>query len=208
MFRDGGLQGCAGFHINQFGITQYCRISIERVVELYDVQIESAESQLVEAGFEVIEVCGLTIDLPERVETVRPDVILIDTESPGRDVMDQVILVSRDLPRQRLAQRRHAFGVEPVEFGAEGINVNLVECAGGRLLIRTYERGVEDETYSCGTGVTAAALVSNATKGMSSPIQIKTLGGELAVQFEGNSTDGFTQIFLIGPAKHVFTGEI
>ncbi len=54
---------------------------------------------LVEAGFEVIEESGLTIDLPRRVETVRPDVILIDTESPGRDVMDQVVLVSRDLPR-------------------------------------------------------------------------------------------------------------
>ncbi|MHA6193884.1 ANTAR domain-containing response regulator [Pseudomonas wadenswilerensis] len=54
---------------------------------------------LVEAGFEVIEASGLTIDLPARVETVRPDVILIDTESPGRDVMDQVVLVSRDLPR-------------------------------------------------------------------------------------------------------------
>lgn len=54
---------------------------------------------LVEAGFEVIEESGLTIDLPARVETVRPDVILIDTESPGRDVMDQVVLVSRDLPR-------------------------------------------------------------------------------------------------------------
>ncbi|MDG9884448.1 ANTAR domain-containing protein [Pseudomonas putida CSV86] len=54
---------------------------------------------LVEAGFEVIEASGLTIDLPARVEAVRPDVILIDTESPGRDVMDQVVLVSRDLPR-------------------------------------------------------------------------------------------------------------
>ncbi|MEE1926365.1 ANTAR domain-containing protein [Pseudomonas sp. 148P] len=54
---------------------------------------------LVEAGFEVIEASCLTIDLPARVETVRPDVILIDTESPGRDVMDQVVLVSRDLPR-------------------------------------------------------------------------------------------------------------
>jgi hypothetical protein len=62
MFRDGGLQGCAGFHINQFGITQYCRISIERVVELYDVQIESAESQLVEAGFETGGVEQITED--------------------------------------------------------------------------------------------------------------------------------------------------
>ncbi len=57
------------------------------------------KAALVEAGFEVIEASGLTIDLPARVETVRPDVILIDTESPGRDVMDQVVLVSRDLPR-------------------------------------------------------------------------------------------------------------
>ena len=54
---------------------------------------------LIEAGFEVIDESGLIIDLPARVETVRPDVILIDTESPGRDVMEQVVLVSRDQPR-------------------------------------------------------------------------------------------------------------
>ncbi|MCY1430627.1 putative transcriptional regulatory protein pdtaR [compost metagenome] len=57
------------------------------------------KAALVEAGFEVIEASGLIIDLPARVETVRPDVVLIDTESPGRDVMEQVILVSRDRPR-------------------------------------------------------------------------------------------------------------
>lgn len=54
---------------------------------------------LIEAGFEVIEESGLTIDLPERVEAVRPDVVLIDTDSPGRDVMEQVVMVSRDQPR-------------------------------------------------------------------------------------------------------------
>ncbi|TDF85652.1 ANTAR domain-containing response regulator [Pseudomonas sp. H9] len=57
------------------------------------------KAALVEAGFEVIEASGLTIDLPARVELVHPDVVLIDTESPGRDVMEQVILVSRDQPR-------------------------------------------------------------------------------------------------------------
>ncbi|WP_313104878.1 ANTAR domain-containing response regulator [Stutzerimonas nitrititolerans] len=54
---------------------------------------------LIDAGFEVIEESGLTIDLPERVEAIRPDVVLIDTDSPGRDVMEQVVMVSRDQPR-------------------------------------------------------------------------------------------------------------
>ncbi|PAU56923.1 ANTAR domain-containing response regulator [Pseudomonas indica] len=57
------------------------------------------KAALIEAGFDVINESGLTIDLPERVEAIRPDVILIDTESPGRDVMEQVCLVSRDQPR-------------------------------------------------------------------------------------------------------------
>ncbi len=54
---------------------------------------------LIEAGFEVINESGLTIDLPGRVEAVRPDVILIDTESPSRDVLEQVVMISRDQPR-------------------------------------------------------------------------------------------------------------
>ena len=54
---------------------------------------------LIEAGFDVIDESGLIIDLPARVEAVRPDVILIDSDSPGRDVMEQVCLVTRDQPR-------------------------------------------------------------------------------------------------------------
>ncbi|KIV69601.1 ANTAR domain-containing protein [Metapseudomonas otitidis] len=57
------------------------------------------KAALSEAGFEVVDESGLDIDLPRRVEAVRPDVVLIDTESPGRDVMEQVVLVSRDRPR-------------------------------------------------------------------------------------------------------------
>jgi len=56
------------------------------------------KSALTEAGFEVVDESGLTIDLPARVAAVRPDVILIDSESPGRDVMEQVCLLSRDQP--------------------------------------------------------------------------------------------------------------
>jgi len=57
------------------------------------------KAALLEAGFDVIEESGLTIDLPARIEAIRPDVILFDTQSPSRDVMDQVYLVTRDRPR-------------------------------------------------------------------------------------------------------------
>ncbi len=90
-----------------------------------------------------------------------------------------------------------------------GTNVNYVEAAGeDTFLVRTYERGVEDETYSCGTGVTAVALAAYATgKAASKKIYLKTPGGDLEVSFEENNNH-FSNIWLTGPAEFVFKGEI
>jgi diaminopimelate epimerase len=93
------------------------------------------------------------------------------------------------------------------EFSSVGINVNIVKSASENLNMRTYERGVEDETLSCGTGVTAAALASHIVYKNSSPITVKTPGGILSVSFD-SSESGFSNIWLQGSAKMVFRGEI
>ncbi len=90
-----------------------------------------------------------------------------------------------------------------------GTNVNFVQpLQKGGISVRTYERGVEDETYSCGTGVTAAALDAHIRLGMPSPVEIKTLGGPLSVSFSPAGEHAFRDIFLVGPAKRVFEGQI
>jgi len=87
-----------------------------------------------------------------------------------------------------------------------GTNVNFAQLLHDRVLVRTYERGVENETLSCGTGVTAVALVA-AELGHRSPVSVETSGGNLRVEFIKTEA-GFEGIWLTGPVKFVFKGAV
>lgn len=94
-------------------------------------------------------------------------------------------------------------------YREEGINVNFVEDLGDHLFVRTFERGVEDETYACGTGVTAVALSMAKQKDRRGRIEtpVKVLGGDLNIRFDYDG-NRFTEVFLCGPAEKVFEGDI
>jgi len=92
-------------------------------------------------------------------------------------------------------------------FRKEGTNVNFVQCISSDTIgVRTYERGVEDETWSCGTGVTASAIAAS-FKGYQSPVNVVTKGGNLLITFAVRD-QAYEEVFLCGPAERVFTGVV
>lgn len=93
-------------------------------------------------------------------------------------------------------------------FKKEGTNVNFVELKDNSLFVRTYERGVENETLACGTGITASALAAAIKLDIEdSSFNIKALGGNLKVSFHRDELN-FKNIWLEGPAKKVFEGTM
>ena len=97
-------------------------------------------------------------------------------------------------------------------YRESGINVNFAEWQNNLLHVRTYERGVESETLSCGTGVVASALVwsfiQKWPRGKRLRLEIETTGGPLQVRFMRRGEDEWTEIDLTGPAKRVFSGQL
>ncbi len=102
------------------------------------------------------------------------------------------------------AIRQHA------DFAPAGTNANFATVISpGHIEIRTYERGVEDETLACGTGMVACALVHHLLTGAPSPIKVDVAGGDtLEIGFEKTGDQSFTKVTLTGPADFVFEGEI
>ncbi|MCW5898834.1 MAG: diaminopimelate epimerase [Flavobacteriales bacterium] len=143
-------------------------------------------------------VVAIDMRVSPAIEHLAEDLDLLDTGSPHLLVWvedpEQVDLLS--------LARGHRYGPR---FARSGVNVNAVAIMDGQVRMRTYERGVEDETLSCGTGVTAAA-VGAVARGLVPPgrVPVGTRGGDLWVEVP-EMGDG---VELAGPVREVYTGNI
>lgn len=128
--------------------------------------------------------------------------LFLDTGSPHH------VIFTKNVDELDVKREGAAIRYSP-EYKEGGTNVNFVEqISETEYKVRTYERGVEDETLSCGTGVTAVAIAANASRrAPGESISLKTPGGELSVSFKKNGS-GYNEVWLTGPATLVFKGEI
>ncbi len=126
---------------------------------------------------------------------------ILNTGSP------HYVLWTNDVKREDVFGRGRAIRHQQ-EFEPKGINVNFVEKLADGIFVRTYERGVEDETYSCGTGVTAAAIASVCNETGKFSTDIETPGGKLNVSFTKDAAYSAKDVILTGPAEFVFEGDV
>jgi diaminopimelate epimerase len=129
------------------------------------------------------------------------DHFILNTGSP------HYVIYKNDIHELNITSEAHAIRYGQ-KFKERGINVNFVKEQDHSIDMRTYERGVEDETLSCGTGVTAAAITFGFKHPEISSLDVMTRGGKLVVSFEQDRSGGFSNIWLSGTAQLVYKGEI
>ena len=180
-------------HLNGISGTE---IRFETVAGLYHAEILGSQQVKVQLG----NPQQVRINFPLKLDNERLSISFVNTGVPH--VVNLVTeLAAIDLAHVGAEIRYHE------SFEPGGTNVNWVKIQGRHDIdIRTYERGVENETLSCGTGVVAVALAMYAMgKAQSETLSIETMGGTLEVQFDASEV-GFRNIYLIGPAQQVFKG--
>jgi len=140
------------------------------------------------------------IDVP--TITIKNDHTFLNTGSPHH------VQMVEDLENYNIKEEGAAIRYGEL-YGAAGSNINFVKKIDDTTFrLRTYERGVEDETLACGTGATAVAIAMNATgQTAATTVNVNVEGGKLVVSFDKNP-NGFTNVFLKGPAEFVFKGTI
>ncbi|MFT5581675.1 MAG: diaminopimelate epimerase [Psychromonas sp.] len=197
-------------YFNADGTKSFCGNGARCSVKFVNDHILKKDSYSFTAidGEHTAQISGEEVNLEMRsvseVEVTSKDIYIIDTGSP------HFLQFSKDIDNIDMYDFGHRVRYSP-DFEEDGINVNLLEEITPRSFkIRTYERGVEDETLSCGTGITAAAIAFAVKNDLfdSQEFSIKSLGGDLTVKLNRQSQNQFIELRLIGAAKKVFKGII
>ena len=192
---------CFGRFTAHLGETLRERVSFETMVGTLTAEMIGDTVRIA-----MSEPTGLQLDTGATVPGLDAALHFINTGVPHvvAFVASPEALDGFDVTRHGSAIRQHP------AFAPAGTNANFVALlAPGHLAIRTFERGVEDETLACGTGMVACALVHHLLSGAPSPILVDVEGGDtLEIGFENNGAQAFTHVTLTGPADFVFDGEI
>lgn len=190
-----------GFQGSLCGNGARCMVAFARRLGLIDDRTKFQAYDGMHEGLIMKDLIRIRMNSVQRIEK-QDNTFLLDTGSP------HVVLFRKDINEMDVYKegRTIRFGKR---FREEGINVNFVGEKGDELFVRTYERGVENETLSCGTGVIASAI-SAAFKNLhdNNTFTVATKGGKLRVYFKRISETLFDDIWLEGPASFVFEGQI
>lgn len=169
--------------------------------QMFFIAHDGLHKAIINSEIQIGRSFDVSLSMNDVSDVVREDnFYVINTGSPHYvEFVDKVaeIDVFKDGRKTRYSER----------FSPEGINVNFVEIGHKRIFVRTYERGVEDETLSCGTGVTASAIAAFLETGKKD-LSIHTTGGEFSVDFNETEDGVFSSVWLRGPAEMVFKGDI
>jgi diaminopimelate epimerase len=196
---------CDGNESTMCGNGGRCLTAFARMLGIIDLKARFYAIDGEHEAFILNESGNLThIKLKMKDVTVEEPVdgnFFIDTGSP------HYVIFSTNIKRIDIVKKARKIRYDTC-FAEEGTNVDFVEIKDDHLFVRSYERGVEDETLSCGTGITASVLAA-AVKNTGNPgfFKVKTPGGEVKVSFR-QEENLFSDIWLEGPAELVFSGEI
>jgi len=173
------------------------RLSFETLAGIIAAEVSGSRVKL-----QMVQPQGLTLNLEIRIEDRNHRLHAINTGVPH--AVEFVEEVS-GIPVKELGRK---IRIHP-RFQPAGTNANFVQVVDrGHLKVRTYERGVEDETLACGTGAVASALIA-AAKGLAdSPVEIETTGGEVLNIFFQSRGDSFEKVFLEGDTRVAYEGSL
>lgn len=176
-----------------------CAVAFARSLGIIDKKTTFETTDGVHDAFFVDEIVHFHLHDVSKIEEVGSD-WFVDTGSPHHVILSENIIAEDIIGKG--SEVRYSD-----EYSPDGTNVNFVEKSNKGIKVRTYERGVENETLSCGTGVTACAIASSFF-GYKSPVAIEAQGGHLSVSFDKIGGGKFENIYLAGPAEKVFEGSV